>query len=92
MSNILVCLIFQRALLGVLVDDLADGTFFAILEAIDNLSSALVEQLGLVVPTDHLHNLATDTGAYFGKPDLKPPHMTAGIAAVPFLKLEGYDT
>jgi hypothetical protein len=92
MSNILVCWIFQGALLVILVDDLTDCPFFAVLEPLENLSPALVEKLGLVVSADHFHDFVSDTGADFGDADLKPVDMAAGITAVPLLKFEGYDT
>lgn len=92
MSNILVCLIFQRALFGVLMDDLADGPLFAVLEPFEDLRPPLVDDVRLVVPVDHIHDLAADTGAHFGEANLKSADMAAGIAAVPLLQFEGGDT
>ena len=87
MSNILVCWIFRGDSLGVAVDDLADGALFAHVESLKNLLTAPVEELGLVVPVNHLHDFAANTRIHLGEANLEPADLATGLATEPLLKL-----
>ena len=89
MSSILVCWIFQGALLGVAVDDLADGPLFAVMEPLENPLATLVEEVRLVVTVNHLHDLAANARVHLGEANLEPADLATGLATEPLLQFEG---
>ena len=93
MSNILVCRIFRRTLLVIVAADyLANGTFLAVLETLEDIVSPLVEEVGWVVSVNHLHDLAADAGVDFGQAELESADVAARLTAEPFLQLVGVHT